>query len=227
MSDALRSIRAYQLLAQLRQSAEPCEPCGDDDTDATVLEPGSTLAMQGPVSAAAAVVAWPAEHFEKWDTSGKEYTPLQVTSDGRVFGHVAGGGCYRDGSNACLRYQRDPDPELKNFHTHTTTLDNGEVIRTGAITAGSNHADTSMSLAEARAFHENTGTIFARVIAWEDKRGRLAVAGSVVPGLDDRTIGQVAGAPVSIEIWPTRETNGIPTLTAMQAVISPAWPVLT
>jgi hypothetical protein len=69
--------------------------------------------------------------------------------------------------------------------------------------------------------------VVARVRAWEDARGRLAVAGSVVPGLSETMLGQVAGAPVSIEQWPTMETGGRRTLTAAHLVVSPAWPVIT
>src|SRR5690606_30384517 len=79
----------------------------------------------------------------------------------------------------------------------------------------------------ARAYHENTSTVVGRVIAWEDERGRLAVAGSMVPGLPETFVAQVAGAPVSVEQWPTMETNGRNTLTAAHLVVTPAWPVGT
>jgi hypothetical protein len=238
--DALTRYRAARLADQVAQQraavlAEPgtpatelpCDECGE------TLDTSTKLQMpDDPVSAAATwvgnAIVFPAGHFEQWDTSGRDYTPLTVTADGRMFGHLAGASCFRDGDmSRCERYPGDPDPRLRNFHTWTTTLDNGETIRTGAITAAANHADVRrMSLEQARAYHENTSTVVARVRAWEDERGRLAVAGSMVPGLPESMMGQVAGAPVSVERYPTRETGGRNTLTAAHLVVTPAWPVL-
>jgi hypothetical protein len=236
--DALTRYRAARLADQMTQQraavlpdpapAElPCDECGETlDTSTKFVMPDE------PVSAAATMVgnsiAFPADHFERWDTSGQDYTPLTVDTEGRMFGHLAGASCFRNGDmSRCERYRSDPDPRLRNFHTWTTTLDNGQVIRTGAITAASNHADVRrMSLEEARAYHENTSTVVARVVAWEDERNRLAVTGSMVPGLPESMLGRVAGAPVSVELYPTRETGGRNTLVAAHLVVTPALPVL-
>lgn len=245
MNDALARYNALSLVDRVRQQRaavasapqaggavtveEPCTECGDEE-QGEVLQSPQAAVVDGPVTAAATMVrnavVYPAEHFQRWDADGKEQTPLTFTEDGRVMGHVAGVGCYRNGNmTQCKRYQPDPDPKLRNFHTWTTTLDDGSVVRTGALTAGALHADVRLPLEAARAYHENTSTVVARVVAWEDARGRLAVSGSLVPGLPDTVIGQVAGAPVSVEQWPTMETNGRNTLTAAHLVVTPAWPV--
>lgn len=173
---------------------------------------------------AAAVTTFPANHFERWESKGE--VPLQVTKDGRVFGHAAGSGCYRTGSKAgvCTKYSADPDPAMKNFHTGTATLDNGEVIRVGALTCANLHASPSMGYEQQRQHHENTSTVWAKVVAWNDSRGRLCISGSVVPGLDETTLAQVAGTPLSVELWPVPGVNGL-TLVAAHTVITPAWPV--
>lgn len=181
----------------------------------------------GAIAAAAAVATYPPDHFEKWE-GGKEATPLQVTPDGRVFGQIAGDGvCFRNGAmDQCTKYTSDPDPDLRNFHTSTVTLDNGEVLRVGALVAGTLHASTNMSLAEQRRHHEDTSRVWALVRAWEDSRGRLCVAGSVIPGLDPAFQAQAASAPVSIERWPVHGVSGV-TLCSAVSVVHPAWPVLS
>lgn len=231
--DRVREQRAAVTATPAAGGAVEVVPCTECEQDAgEVLVSPDRAVVDGPVTAAATMVrsavVFPAEHFEKWDANGREQTPLTVEPDGRIYGHIAGEGCYRNGNmRSCKRYQPDPDPKLRNFHTWTTTLDDGRVIRTGALTAGANHANVTQPLEAARAYHENTSTVVGRVIAWEDERGRLAVAGSMVPGLPETFVAQVAGAPVSVEQWPTMETNGRNTLTAAHLVVTPAWPVGT
>lgn len=244
MNDALTRVRALRLAERVREqraavaagpsaggaiTVEPCADCGDEEQGEVLQSPDAAVA-DAPITAAATMVrqaiVFPSTHFERWDADSREQTPLTFDADGRIYGHIAGTGCYRNGDmTQCKRYSPDPDPQLRNFHTWTTTLDDGRVIRTGALTAAANHADVRLPLEAARAYHENTSTVVARVVAWEDSRGRLAVAGSVVPGLPEAVLGQVAGAPVSIEQWPTMETRGRNTLTAAHLVVAPAWPV--
>jgi hypothetical protein len=69
--------------------------------------------------------------------------------------------------------------------------------------------------------------VFARVVAWEDEKGRLAVAGSIIPELDPMFVRQVAGAPVSIEKMPMHETGWRNTLVGAHMVVTPALPVVT
>lgn len=189
--------------------------------------PGSRPAL-GPMealAAAARVATYPAEHFARFES--REIVPFQVTPDGRVFGHMAGDGCFRNGDTTqCKKYTADADPKLRNFHVGTATLDNGEVIRVGSLTCASLHADTGLSLDGQRAYHENTSTVWARVVAWEDSQGRLCASGSIVPGLDELTLSKVAGAPISVEKWPVPGYSGL-TLCGAHAVVSPAWPTIT
>lgn len=177
-----------------------------------------------PINAAVSLLApYPAAHFERWESA--DLVPFQVTTDGRVFGHAAGDGCYRNGSKAtCDRYRADPDPLMRNFHTGTVTLDNGNAIRVGALTCAGLHASISMTLAQQRQHHENSSTVWARVVAWNDRKGRLCLSGSVVPGLDPDFLAQVAGLPVSVETWPVPGVTGL-TLVGAHTVVTPAWPV--
>lgn len=194
----------------------------------TPAQPGARPILGPPPAqaAAAAVATYPAEHFAKWDS--RDPMPLTTTPDGRIFGHIAGDGCFRNGDMVrCEKYTRDPDPQLRNFHTGTATLDNGDVIRVGSLTAAGLHADTANYNVDAqRHHHENSTTVYAKVVAWEDARGRLCVSGSLVPGLDPGFTAQVAGLPVSIERWPVQGVPGV-TLVGAHAVPTPAWPVMS
>lgn len=188
--------------------------------------PGARPILGPPpaLAASAALAVMPSSHFERWES--RDPMPLQVTPDGRIMGHAAGDGCFRDGGGQCQKYQRDPDPTMANFHTGTTTLDDGRVIRTGVLTAAGLHAGTHLDLSGQRSHHENSSTVYAKVQAWEDSRGRLCISGSLVPGLEPKFAAQVAGLPVSVEKWPVQGVRGL-TLVGAHAVPTPAWPVLT
>lgn len=194
----------------------------------TPAQPGARPILGPPpaLAAAASAFVFPAEHFDKWES--RDPVPLQVTSDGRIWGHGAGPGvCFRNGvKSMCQTYQRDPDPQMRNFHVGTASLDNGETIRVGALTAAGLHASTSLDHNGQRAHHENSTTVYAKVRAWNDAQGRLCLSGSMVPGLDPTFQAQVAGLPISPEIWPVAGVPGV-TLVGAHAVITPAWPVLT
>lgn len=222
--ERIKGLRLAQRMSDLLSA--DCDIC-----PTTLTAPDVVVMAETPVAAATTVaeaVVFPAEHFTRWDTARGEQRPLTFHPDGRITGHIAGAGCFRNGDmTRCTRYQPDPDPSLSNFHAWTTTLDNGRVIRTGVLTAGSNHANlyAGMTASDVRRIHEDTSTVVARVRAWEDSNGRLAVAGSLVPGLNPTFLAQAAGAPVSVEQIPTFETRGRNTLVAAHMVVSPAWPV--
>lgn len=176
------------------------------------------------IAAAAAGYLYPAHHFARWESP--EMVPLSVTTDGRVWGHGAGDGCFR-GDGRCLKYTPDPDPDMRNFHVATACLDDGSTIRVGSLTCAGLHASTSLpTVADVRRHHEDSSAVWARVVAWNDKYGRLCITGSVVPGLDETTLAQVSGAPLSPELWPVPGTPGL-TLVGLHAVNTPAWPTLT
>src|SRR5690606_5878419 len=125
--DRVREQRAAVTATPAAGGAVEVVPCTECEEDAgEVLVSPDRAVVDGPVTAAATMVrsavVFPAEHFEKWDANGREQTPLTVEPDGRIYGHIAGEGCYRNGNmRSCKRYQPDPDPKLRNFHTWTTT----------------------------------------------------------------------------------------------------------
>lgn len=236
-AQAKAEMQAEQTDARPVVDGQPCDTCPPDTADEPVSlqSPAPTIVPDEPISAAATsvheAITWPSDHFDRWESPNFE--PLTVHPDGRITGHLAGDGCLRNGdATMCVKYKRDPDPTLKEFNAWTTTLNNGEVIRTGAITAGGPHAPVAAAAkqgwntSDIRRFHEDTSTVFARVVAWEDRKGRLAVSGSMMPDLDPGFIRRTAGAPVSIEKMPLVETGWRNTLVGAHMVVTPAWPVV-
>lgn len=185
--------------------------------------PELAAAAVAAASADTAVRALPAAHFARWDS--KDPVPFTVDEDGRVWGHAAGTGCHRSPGPACLLYTGDVDPAMDGFHTSgMVTLDDGTTIRVGPVTFGGLHADTSMSRDQRRVHHEAGSTVVALVRAWDDVRGRLSVAGTLVGGLDPTTVDQIRGCSPSYERWPER--GGL-TLVGLHLVPMPAHPVAT
>lgn len=174
-----------------------------------------------PVTASG-IAPLPKANFAVWESD--KPIPLQVTPEGRVFGHAAGDGIYRNGTGTGPRYSRDPDRDMRNFHTGTAVLDNGEVIRVGALTCSGMHAAARGPVEDQRRHHEDSTTVWAKVRAWNDKQGRLCVAGSVMTDLPAAELQQTAGLPLSPELWPVPGVAGL-TLVGLHSVVSPAWPV--
>lgn len=166
---------------------------------------------------------YPAAHFAEWQTDGP--VPFTIDDDGRVWGHAAGTGCHRSSGTGCLVYTSDVDPTMAGFHTGSPIpLDDGTTVRPGPVTFGGLHADTSMSRDQRRAHHEAGSTVVALVKAFEDHKGRLAVAGTLVDGLDPGTVDRLRGCAPSYERWP--EGPGL-TLLGLHMVPAPAHPVAT
>lgn len=174
--------------------------------------------------AGVSVRALPAAHFERWQSTGA--VPFTVDDDGRVWGHAAGTGCHRSAGPGCLLYNGDVDPAMNDFHAGSpVTLDNGDKVRVGPLTFGGLHADTSMSREQRRAHHENGSTVVALVRAWDDQRGRLAVAGTLVDGLPAKVVDQLRACAPSYERWPPSAGGGGLTLAGLHLVPAPAHPV--
>ncbi|MDN5933923.1 MAG: hypothetical protein L0I24_23100, partial [Pseudonocardia sp.] len=120
-----------------------------------------------------------------------EPTPLTVTPDGRVVGHL----CEWDRAHIGFTGRTINPPredDMRFFLTGATDVvgDDGEVmeISVGKLTMNTGHAATDhATTATAAAKHyDDTGSIAALVNAGSDQIG-IWLAGSLLPGLDDLT----------------------------------------
>lgn len=149
-------------------------------------------------------------------------TPLTVTPEGRVYGHLAAWNeCHRDVTqNSCVLAPHSK-LEYAPFHLGTTFTAEGEPVKTGKIVMDTRHAGINLGYAAAAIHYDNTGDEAATVRAGEDEYG-IWVAGAMVPEADARKAAKLRRSPISGD-W--RSVSGNLELTAALAVNVPAFPV--
>lgn len=179
----------------------------DDDT---ITAPFSLVASAAP---ALPPLAW----FSDPQLTGP--TPLTVTDDGRVFGHVAVWGVCHIGLPGCVTPPQSA-AEYAYFRTGATMTDAGEVP-TGKLTVGGGHADGQLGYAATADHYDNVCTSVASVAAGEDDHG-IWVAGAVLPAATPEQVEALRQSPLSGD-W--RDIGGNLELVAAHAVNVPGFPV--
>lgn len=115
-------------------------------------------------------------------------TPLTVTEDGRVFGHLAAWGtCHIGFQGQCVQPPRSAT-DYSYYLVHSTRVrdaaGNAVTLPVGYGTIGTGHAGPRESASMAAAHYDNTGTAAFELNAGEDEHG-IWVAGRLMPGLDE------------------------------------------
>lgn len=142
-------------------------------------------------------------------------TPLVVTEEGRIFGHLATWStCHIGFPNGCVTPPEGTD--YSYFHTGAVALDSE--IPVGHITMGTGHASLSADAKRSIEHYDNTGSCVADVCVGEDEHG-IWVAGAARPGID---IDALRSASLSGD-W--RTINGTLELVAALAVNVPGFPI--
>lgn len=171
------------------------------------------------VAAAPRADAPPAEWFEDPALDGP--TPLTVTEDGRVFGHIATWGtCHTGFAGQCITPPHSRTGYAM-FHTGEVLTREGQRVPVGRITAGTGHASTRLSAVPAAAHYDDTGHAVADVAAGEDRFG-IYVAGAVRASSTPEQVETLRASPPSGD-W--RRIGGGMELVAALAVNSPGFPV--
>jgi hypothetical protein len=165
----------------------------------------------------------PAEWFDNPDLAGP--TPLQVTDDGRVFGHLATWGtCHIGISGTCTTAPRSASG-YAYFTTgeYAATAGPGEKVRipVGALTLGTGHAKLDVSAMATVEHYDNTGSAVAYVAAGEDDHG-IWVAGTLAPNVAADKRVALQAATLSGD-W--RKVAGNLELVAALAVNVPGFPI--
>lgn len=156
------------------------------------------------------------------DPSLTRATPLTITDDGQVFGHLATWGqCHTGIGNQCVTAPRSTT-NYAYFRTGETVCADGSRVPVGKITLGTGHADTSLGYVPAVQHYDDSGAVVAVVNAGEDRFG-IWVAGSLVSGVDEEKLAELRRSPLSGD-W--RRIGGNLELVAALAVNSPGFPVL-
>lgn len=150
-------------------------------------------------------------------------TMLEVTEDGRVFGHLAlWQSCHKAFRHKCIMPPRSAT-DYKHFKLGKVLCDDGSLVKVGRVTVGTGHADDRFGVIPAREHYDNTGTCAAIVVPYEDKFG-IAVAGATVAGLPEEKVAELRRSPLSGD-W--RRTKGNLELVGALAVNDPGFEVVS
>lgn len=107
-------------------------------------------------------------------------TPLTVTNEGHVFGHLAvWGTCHIGVDGLC----QEPPASASNYAYYATghvLTDDGNYVATGPLVMGTGHAALNLGHRAAAAHYDNTGTAVADVVMGQDHIG-IWFSGMVSP----------------------------------------------
>lgn len=150
----------------------------------------------------------------------KKATPLTVTDEGQVFGHIAAWHVDHIG----LAYGTKP-PRSKSkyayFHTGVVRADDGTDVPVGQLTLAGGHASLEASAAAAARHYDDTGSAVSDVHAGEDAYG-IWVAGALRPSATPEQIRALRASAPSGD-W--RPIKGALELVAVCQVNVPGFPI--
>lgn len=216
----------------------PCEPESEDDRVEVVVIRADAAPCAGDCScggtcggaaealvAAAAVLDGsppPAEWFD--DPRLDAATPLTVTDEGRVFGHIAAWGtCHVGIANECVTPERVLDPAGTYADFRLSRPWGDARPPTGVLSYGGGHAPRGVDARTAMAHYDNVCTAWADVVMGHDAHG-IWVAGAARPAImrDPEALMTVRGGLPSGD-W--RPIGGRATLIAVLQVNTPGFPI--
>lgn len=147
-------------------------------------------------------------------------TPMTVTDDGRVYGHLALWGTCHLGYASCVQPPRSATGYAW-FHTGVLTSADGSEVPVGQITIDTGHAGTAASAHAAVAHYDNTGRAVVDLCVGDDEHG-VWMAGALRPGVSE---GQKRALRASSPSGDWRQVGGNLELCAILGVNMPGFPV--
>jgi DNA-binding ferritin-like protein len=147
-------------------------------------------------------------------------TPLTVSDDGRVFGHIAAWHVDHIGLSMGTKPPRSRTG-YSYFHTGVLRCDDGADVPVGQLTLAGGHASLQADARSAAKHYDDTGSAFADVFAGEDAYG-IWVAGSLRPEV---TALQVRAIRASAPSGDWRPIQGNLELVAVCQVNVPGFPI--
>jgi hypothetical protein len=189
---------------------------------ARIYEPFGIHLLKNVLTASAAglaPLAPPREWFEMPEPDLP--TPLTVTEDGRVYGHLAVWGQCHTGFKDYCQTAPPSYSEYKFFHLGTLETAEGDHIGVGKITLGTGHAPISYSSGKTLEHYDNTGCVAAFVRAVDGQRG-IWISGAIRSDLPAERVRDLGANPPSGD-W--RMENGALELQAILSVPVPGFPV--
>lgn len=147
-------------------------------------------------------------------------TPITVTADGRISGHIATWDTDHIGLPPGTKPPRSAS-DYSLFKTGVLRTDSGEDVHVGQLTLAGGHAPLKASAAEAVKHYDDTASAVADVTVGEDAHG-IWVSGGLRPDVDDTKIRALRASAPSGD-W--RPVNGSLELVAVCQVNTPGFPV--
>lgn len=154
------------------------------------------------------------------DPQLSELTPITITDDGRIFGHLCGKETCHIGYGSCKTSPRNCDYD-SYFHLGELKTAEGDIVYVGHMTYGGGHAPLDQSAQTAAMYYDSTSRVSADIRCGEDEHGTW-VAGALRPGLSAEDIREIRSAPLSGD-W--RPINKKLQLIAAHAVNVPGFPI--
>lgn len=122
-------------------------------------------------------------------------TPMTITDDGRIFGHLADWTTCHIGFKGC-RTAPHSNTNYSWFHTGLVKLGDGTFVPVGQITVGTGHAGNKLRAAAAIDHYDHTGTAVADICVGEDAHG-IWYAGRMREDVTDKQLAELRAAAVS------------------------------
>lgn len=158
----------------------------------TERDPFNPTPVRLPVTASGGPAAPPREWFDNPQLDGP--TPLTVTSDGRVYGHLAAWNTTHIGMPGRVKPPRSTS-DYAYFKTGVVACADGSEVSVGQLTLSGGHAPISADASAAAKHYDDTASAVADLNAGEDEHG-IWLAGSLRPGVtDDQVRALRASAP--------------------------------
>lgn len=154
-------------------------------------------------------------------------TPMTVTDDGRIYGHVRlNGTCFQYGGGAgkgprCI----EPPASACNyakFRVHGAKMDDGSIMAVGALTFGDGHVSRG-GLEASRKHYDDVATVAAKVTAGRDQYGDW-ISGEVVDAYRAQAYDLLL-SPLSGHWEPDADNHNYLEMLAAHIVVTPGYSV--
>lgn len=213
------AFQECRIVLEDQADAEQEEQVIPDGVYAEEMDPmeASALVACGLIAGSIPVVP-PATWFENPQLT--KPTPLTVTDEGHVFGHIAAWHVDHIGMSYGTKPPRSKS-KYSYFHTGVVRTDANMDVPVGQLTLAGGHASLSATAAEAARHYDDTASAVADVHAGEDSFG-IWVAGALRPGV---TPEQVRALRASAPSGDWRPIKGSLELVAVCQVNVPGFPI--
>ena len=187
-------------------------------TTYTERDPFNPAPVRLPITASGGPAAPPREWFDNPMLDGP--TPLTITSDGRVYGHLAAWNTTHIGMPGRVKPPRSAT-DYAYFKTGVVACADGSEVNVGQITLSGGHAPINADATAAVKHYDDTASAVIDVNAGEDSHG-IWLAGGLRPNVTDDQVRALRASAPSGDWRPIG--NGLELVAACQVNV-PGFPI--